>query len=94
MSEHNSSQVPQIKRLPIESNGERIRLMVRTAALHFVKDGALDKFAKLLGFQYQIFYIAIKQGYMNPAKARQIEEMVGRDLIQKEILCPSVFGNK
>jgi hypothetical protein len=82
-----------LQRLPMETDSQKLRLMIRKAALHFVADGELNKFAIYLGLDYQIFYSAIKVGYMSAQHARYVEECVGRDLVQKEVLCPQVFGD-
>lgn len=74
-----------------EKRRNRIKFLIRHAALHHNETGSLPPLAVAIGYQDEAFYQAMRRGYVTPGMACSLEAVLGRAIITKEQLCPETF---
>ncbi len=77
---------------PRNSEYERDRLrmtyLLKLAAIRHNPRASLTVLADAMGVTRQVFYTAMHEGKTTPAVAASLENLIGRDVLRREDLCP------
>lgn len=71
-----------------QRQSNKIKFALYTAKLQLSDDIGLTPLARAIGCTNQGLYSAIERGYLTPMMALRIENLVGADIVPKELLCP------
>jgi hypothetical protein len=69
----------------------RIKYLIRYAALQHNDSGSLPALAVAIGYSEESLYQAMRRGSVTPGMACALEAVLGQGIITKEQLCPETF---
>lgn len=75
----------------LQARSAELNRLIRTAALTLDEKGSLAVLAQKAGVGAEALRKSIRRGYFTAGLASSIELAVGRDVIQREQLCPHKF---
>lgn len=75
-----------------ERAGALLAYHLGIAALHASQAGTMKELADMVGWPESSFSQAKKKGALAPRMCIKIEQVVGRDIMPRELLCPEFFA--
>jgi hypothetical protein len=75
-----------------ERAGALLAYHLGIAALHASPAGTMKELADLVGWPESSFSVAKKKGALSPRICIKIEQLLGRDVMPRELLCPEFFS--
>ena len=76
----------------LEQDGARLAYHLGIAALHASPEGTMKALAEKIGLSESSFSQAKRRGVLAPRICIKIENLVGREIMPRELLCPSLFS--
>jgi len=74
------------------SKKDKVKKMIRIAAIENSESGSIPEFAKNIGVSYGRINRALKTGNVTAELAKELESKCKKGTIKKEVLCPEIFA--